>query len=132
MKPLSGVRVLVVEDDPDSRDALLALLICSGAHVESAGSAEEGRAGLAAFRPHVIISDLSMPGEDGFTFLASVRALPGAEGGEIPAMAFSAMSPANARRRASTAGFQVFLRKPDDVPLIVPAVVRLLPALLAS
>jgi CheY-like chemotaxis protein len=126
-----GVRILVVEDDGDSLDALSVLLQCNGAEVHCASSALEGRTVLGRVRPHVLISDLSMPGEDGFTFLASVRALAPERGGDIPALAFSAMSAVGSRLRALKAGFQVFLRKPDDVPLIVPSVVRLLPPSLA-
>jgi CheY-like chemotaxis protein len=130
-KPLMGVRILVVEDDCDSLDALGLLLQFNGAEVHCASSAIAGRKVLDRVRPHVLISDLSMPGEDGFAFLASVRALAPERGGNVPALAFSAMSAVGSRLRALKAGFQVFLRKPDDVPLIVPAVVRLLPPSLA-
>jgi CheY-like chemotaxis protein len=126
-KPLAGVRLLVVEDNTDCRNALKFLLEYNGAEVQAAVSAAEGRAAFAELRPHVLISDLSMPGEDGFSFLASVRALPTALGSETPAVAFSAMSPVNAQARARAVGFQAFLRKPGDVLLVVPTVVRLLP-----
>ncbi len=127
-RPLDGIRVLIVEDDPDSRDALAALLEVNGASVQSAGSAAAGRAAFSRRQPHILISDLSMPEEDGYSFLASVRALPAVNGGAIPAVAFSAASPVNARERARDAGFQAFLRKPQDVLLIIPIVVQLLPA----
>jgi CheY-like chemotaxis protein len=130
-KRLAGVRLLIVEDNVDCLNALKFLLEYNGAEVHTAHSAEEGRAAFAELRPHVLISDLSMPGEDGFSFLASVRALPAALGSETPAVAFSAMSPVNAQARATAAGFQVFLRKPGDVLLVVPTVVRLLPLALA-
>jgi len=126
-KPLAGVRLLLVEDNTDCRNALKFLLEYNGAEVHAAVSAAEGRAAFAELRPHVLISDLSMPGEDGFSFLASVRALPTALGSETPAVAFSAMSPVNAQARARAVGFQAFLRKPGDVLLVVPTVVRLLP-----
>jgi CheY-like chemotaxis protein len=126
--PLTGVRVLVVEDDRDSMEALRQLLEVNGADVECAFTAQGGRNALAQNRPDVLISDLSMPGEDGYAFLASVRALTRDDGGRVPAMAFSAMPPGIARSRAHDVGYQVFLRKPEDVPLIVPTVLRLLPA----
>jgi CheY-like chemotaxis protein len=66
-----------------------------------------------------------MPGEDGFTVLASVRALSPQDGGETPAVAFSALSPTNAQERAQSAGFQAFLRKPHDVLLLIPMVLHL-------
>jgi CheY-like chemotaxis protein len=126
-KPLSGVRVLIVEDNTDCLNALKFLLEYNGAEVQTAVTAEAGRAAFAELRPHVLVSDLSMPGEDGFSFLASVRALPAEQGSETPAVAFTAMSPVNAQARARAVGFQAFLRKPGDVLLLVPTVVRLLP-----
>jgi CheY-like chemotaxis protein len=125
-KRLSGVRLLIVEDNLDCLKALKFLLEFNGADVQAAASANEARAAFAELRPHVVISDLSMPGEDGFSFLASLRALPAGLGSETPAVAFSAMSPVNAQARARAVGFQAFLRKPGDVLLIVPTVVRLL------
>ena len=103
------------------------LLEFNGAEVHGAPSARAARAAFAQLRPHVLISDLSLPEEDGFSFLASVRALTPEEGSDTPAVAFSAMSPVNARIRAVEVGYQAFLRKPVDVLLIVRTVVRLLP-----
>ena len=125
-KPLSGIRVLVVEDHADCRNALRILLQSNGADVRGAASVGEARVAFARLRPHVLISDLSLPGEDGFSLLASVRALRPEEGSDTPAVAFSALSPVRAQVRAREAGFQVFLRKPGDVLQIVPTVVRLL------
>ena len=126
-KPLAGVRLLIVEDNVDCLNAVKFLLEYNGAEVAAVESAEEGRAALAALRPHVLISDLSMPGEDGFRFLASVRALTPEQGSETPAVAFSAIPPRQVQLRAHEAGYQALLYKPDDVLLIVPTVVRLLP-----
>ena len=126
-QPLAGVRLLIVEDNVDCRQALRFLLEYNGAEVRGVSSAEAARAAFAELRPHVLISDLSMPGEDGFSFLASVSALPPEQGSDTPAVAFSAMAPVEGTVRAQAAGFQVFLRKPGDVLLIVPTVVRLLP-----
>jgi CheY-like chemotaxis protein len=130
-KPLAGVRILLVEDNTDCLHALTVLLEFNGAEVEGVVSAAHARALLPQLRPHVLISDLSMPGEDGFVFLASVRRLAPQEGRDTPAVAFSALSPLDAQVRADDAGFQAFLRKPGDVLLIVPTVVRLLPPALA-
>jgi len=124
-KPLSGIRVLVVEDHADCRNALRILLQSNGAEVRGAASVGEARVAFARLRPHVLISDLSLPGEDGFSLLASVRALRPEEGSDTPAVAFSALSPVRAQVRAREAGFQVFLRKPGDVLQIVPTVVRM-------
>ena len=131
-KRLAGVRVLVVEDNTDCLSALRYLLEYNGAEVRAAASVGQARVAFTQQRPHVVISDLSMPGEDGFSFLAFVRALPPALGSATPAVAFSAMSPTNAQARARAVGFQAFLRKPGDVLLIVPTVVGLLPRTLTS
>jgi CheY-like chemotaxis protein len=124
-RPLTGVRILVVEDDCDSLDALRLLLQFNGAEVHCASSAAAAREVLGRLQPDVLISDLSMPYEDGFSLLASVRAQSPDKGGNVPALAFSAMSAVGGRLRALKSGFQTFLRKPDDVMEIVPSVVRL-------
>ena len=130
-KRLAGVRILLVEDNTDCLNALRVLLEFNGAEVEGVACAADARTVLPELRPHVLISDLSMPGEDGFSLIAWVRTLAPAEGGDTPAVAFSALSPGDAETRASDVGFQAFLRKPGDVLLIVPTVVRLLPPTLA-
>jgi CheY-like chemotaxis protein len=130
-KRLAGVRILLVEDNTDCLNALRVLLEFNGAEVEGVACAAEARAVLPDLHPHVLIADLSMPGEDGFALMASVRKLAPDQGRDTPAMAFSALSPRDAEIRASDVGFQAFLRKPGDVLLIVPTVVRLLPPTLA-
>jgi len=130
-KPLAGIRILVVDDNADCLGALRVLLQFNGADVQTVASADEARAALVQRRPHVLISDLNMPGEDGFSLLASVRLLAPDRGGDTPALAFSALSPLDAEARARAVGFQAFLRKPGDVLLIIPTVVRLLPPALA-
>jgi CheY-like chemotaxis protein len=130
-KRLAGVRILLVDDNADCLNALRVLLEFNGAEVQTVGSAEEGRAALDQQRPHVLISDLCMPGEDGFSFLASVRAGGADTGRDTPALAFSALSPFNAEIRATEVGFQGFLRKPGDVLRIVPMVMLLLSPALA-
>ena len=123
IRRLSGIRILVVEDDSDSLEALVTVLELNGAEAQGAWCADAGRIALARLRPHVLMSDLSMPGEDGFTFLASVRAISPQDGGETPAIAFSAMSPTNAQERTQCAGFQAFLRKPHLI--LIPTVLHL-------
>jgi CheY-like chemotaxis protein len=130
-KRLAGVRILLVEDNTDCLNAVRVLLEFNGAQVEGVVCAADARAVLPELRPHVLISDLSMPGEDGFALMAWVRKLAADQGRDTPAVAFSALSPGDAEIRASDVGFQAFLRKPGDVLLIVPTVVRLLPPALA-
>ena len=125
-KPLAGVRLLVVEDHADCLSALKILLESKGAEVRAAASVSEARAIFARLRPDVLISDLSLPEEDGFSLLAFIRSLTPSEGRHTPAVAFSALSPVRAQARAREAGFQAFLRKPGDVLQIVPTVLGLL------
>jgi CheY-like chemotaxis protein len=125
-RPLAGVRLLIVEDHADCLSALKILLESKGAEVRAAASVSEARAVFAGLRPHVLISDLSLPEEDGFSLLAFIRSLKPSEGRNTPAVAFSALSPVRAQARAREAGFQAFLRKPGDVLQIVPTVLGLL------
>jgi CheY-like chemotaxis protein len=109
---LRGVRVLVVEDDADERDILVALLSAAGADVRSASNATEALATLAWWRPGVLVSDLGLPGCDGYGLMAAVRALPGAD--RLPAAAVTGQTAPEDRRRALRAGFQAHLAKPVD------------------
>ncbi len=109
---LEGVRVLVVDDDPDARDILKTLFEKRGGSVYAASSAGEGREALASFAPDIIVSDIGMPGEDGYKFMQSVRALPKEEGGATPAVALTAYAYQEDRRRALAAGFNYHLAKP--------------------
>jgi predicted PurR-regulated permease PerM/CheY-like chemotaxis protein len=116
---LSGIRVAVVDNDEDARGALVELLVGCGAIVFGASSAREALANLARDRPDVLLSDLAMPGQDGFDLIRSIRALPPEGGGAIQAVALSGYSSAEDRDRTINAGFQAHLPKPvDPVDLI--------------
>ena len=95
---LTGVRVLVVDDEPDARELLRAVLAEAGALVETARSAAEGLEVLQRFQPNVLVSDIGMPDEDGYAFLRRVRSLP--RGGAIPAIALTAYAREEDRVRA--------------------------------
>lgn len=118
---IAGVRVLVVEDD-DARAALIALLAGYGASARGVGSVREGLLALPEFQPQVLLSDLAMPGEDGFSFIAKVRALAPARGGRVAAVALSALATPEDRQRALRAGFELHLPKPIDAARLVAAV----------
>jgi signal transduction histidine kinase len=111
---LSGLRVLVVDDEPDVCDLLAAILKTSGAEVMAATSAEEAFEALRRERPDVLLCDLGMPGEDGFSLLRRVRALPPGQGSETPAAAITAYARDEDRIRALASGFQVHIPKPVD------------------
>ena len=122
---LSGVRVLVVEDEADTRDLLSAALGHSGALVESAASAEEALDALRRRRPDVLVCDIGMPGEDGYALLARVRDLTEEEGGRVPAIALTAYARPDDRGRALAAGYQVHLAKPVDPDELISLVARM-------
>jgi PAS domain S-box-containing protein len=122
---LSGLRVLVVEDEPDTRDLLSAALGHSGALVEPAASAGEALDALRRRPPDVLVCDIGMPGEDGYALLARVRALTAEEGGLVPAVALTAYARADDRRRALAAGYQVHLAKPVDPDELISLVARM-------
>ena len=111
---LAGVSVLVVDDEPDARDLIKRLLERSGASVTTASTAAEAIDALRRHRPHVLLSDIAMPGEDGFELLRKVRELPASEGGTIPAAAITAFARSEDRRRALMAGFQLHVPKPVE------------------
>jgi PAS domain S-box-containing protein len=111
-KPLAGMRILLVENDADSREAIAVLLGGRGAEVEAVGSAAEAMTTIRRWKPHLLISDIEMPGENGYDLIAKVRALPESQGGSIPAIAITAHVGREDVRRAIQAGYQVHLSKP--------------------
>jgi signal transduction histidine kinase/CheY-like chemotaxis protein len=121
--PLAGVRVLVVDDEPDARELLPSLLEPHGARVTVAASAAEALAALATEWADVLVADIGMPGEDGYSLIRSVRGLDG--GAKLPAIALTAYAGEGNRRRALEAGFQVHLAKPVDPSELLAAVLGL-------
>jgi signal transduction histidine kinase len=111
---LGGLRVLVVEDDADTRDLLQTLLRDEGAEVRATGSVEEALRLLESFRADVLVSDISMPGEDGYAFARKVRAGEWRRGGRVPALALTAHVRPEDAEQAWLAGFDAHLAKPVD------------------
>jgi PAS domain S-box-containing protein len=118
---LDDLRVLVVDDEPDSNEVVGALLTACGAEVRVAGSAAEARDVLNRWLPDVIVSDIGMPGEDGFEFLTKLRRGSG-EVSDVPAIALTAYATTDDRVRIFSAGFQVHVVKPIDAGELVAAV----------
>ncbi len=116
-----GTRILVVDDEADARELVRTLLEHCKAEVMTAGSAEEGLALLKAQRPHLLVSDIGMPGVDGYALIQQVRALPESEGGETPAVALTAYARVQDRTRVLLAGFNSYVPKPVE-PLELLAV----------
>jgi len=120
---LSGLRILVVDDEPDTLELLRRVLGDSQAQVAAAPSVECALATLGGFDPHVLISDVSMPGRDGYELIREVRANASAE--QLPAAALSAYARPDDAERARAAGFQVHLPKPVEPDVLVKVVARL-------
>ena len=107
---LDGLRVLVVDDEQDTREMLKAGLGQCGAEVTPAKSAAEALSEMAQHLPDVLISDIGMPDEDGYAFIRKVRALPAEQGGQVPAIALTAYARAEDRLQALRAGYQCTCR----------------------
>jgi signal transduction histidine kinase/ActR/RegA family two-component response regulator len=109
---LGGLRILTIDDESDTRDLVRIVLEGCGANVMTAGSAREGLETLAGWRPHVLICDIGMPDEDGYSVIRKVRA--SAEHSALPAIALTAYVRVEDRMRALDAGYQMFLPKPVE------------------
>lgn len=123
---LRGTRVLVVDDDADNREMLAMILELSGALVATAGSVAEALEVLEKERSQVLISDIGLPDEDGYSLLRKVRALPKAGGGEIPAIALTGYGGHEDRAQTTAEGFQAHLTKPVALDEMLAAIVRVL------
>jgi CheY-like chemotaxis protein len=111
---IEGVRVLIVEDEPDAREFLAELLAGRGARVDVASSVSEAYQSLTQGVPDVIVSDIGMPEIDGYQFARGLRELPLERGGRTPLVALTAYTSPQDRRRAFDAGFDHHLAKPVD------------------
>ncbi len=122
---LRGRRVLVVDDEPDARELVQVLLEQAGAQVETAASAEEALSVLKRFRPHVLVSDIGMPDEDGYSLMRRVQVLDPAAGGGIPSLALTAYTRGQDKNRALMAGFTMHIGKPVNPDDLIMAVSNL-------
>jgi PAS domain S-box-containing protein len=122
---LTGINVLVVDDEPDARELLTIALTHSHAEVRAVSTSQEALEMLNQWRPDVLISDIGMPGEDGYELIRKVRALEPERGGMIPAVALTGYASIEDTARASLAGFQLHLPKPVSPKNLVAAVASL-------
>ena len=113
---LIGLRILTVEDDPDSREMLEMILRSKGADVAAVGSVYEALQILNGkeWRPEVLVSDLGMPDEDGYDLIRKIRSMTAEEGGQVPAIALTGYAGKEEGERALRAGYQMHLAKPVD------------------
>lgn len=121
---LRGLSVLVVDDDDDARDTTSRVLVGGGAEVRTAASGAEALDALARFQPDLIVSDVTMPGLDGYQFLQRVRAS-GDGHARIPAIAVTSLTASEDRQQAYRAGFQLHVAKPVESGELLLAVANL-------
>ncbi|HET9132345.1 MAG TPA: ATP-binding protein, partial [Terriglobia bacterium] len=122
---LNGVRILVVDDDPDACLLLQRILESCHAEVKTAASMFDALEAIGRQLPHVLLSDLGMPDKDGFDLIRAVRAMSAEKGSEIPAVAISAFARSEDRRRAMIAGYQTHLAKPIEPSELITIVASL-------
>jgi signal transduction histidine kinase/CheY-like chemotaxis protein len=123
--PLEGVKLLIVDDDADTRDFLAFLLEEQGAIVTLAASARDALAAIAQSKPDLLLSDLGMPEVDGYTLIRKLRSLSVDEGGQIPAIALTAYAAETTQQQVFAAGFQLHIAKPADPSKLVAAIAAL-------
>lgn len=122
---LDGIRVMLVEDDPDSREVLTQQLQELGAEVTAVASAQAAFELLHHEQPDVILSDIAMNGEDGYSLVRRIRALRPEEGGRVPAAALTALTGTQDQEQAYRSGFQAHLAKPASAQDLAGVVARL-------
>jgi CheY-like chemotaxis protein len=113
-RQLAGVRVVLVDDDPDAVELAATILRGAGANVHTCRSAAEALDAVQAWRPDVLVSDIEMPGEDGYALIRRVRTLPAGEGGTTPAIALTAYGRTQDRALSLAAGYSMHVPKPVD------------------
>jgi PAS domain S-box-containing protein len=122
---LQGLKVLVVDDEPDTRELIREVLKECGSEVITSSSVDEALLALEEHKPDILISDLGMPDEDGYSLISKIRALPAEQGGQIPAAALTAYARTEDRMRVLRSGFQFHLPKPVDSAELVTVVASL-------
>jgi len=122
---LQGLKVLVVDDEADTRELIGQVLKECGSEVITTCSAAEALVAIEQHKPDILISDLAMPDEDGYSLISKIRALPSERGGQIPAAALTAYARAEDRMRVLRSGFQFHLPKPVDSAELVTVVASL-------
>jgi len=122
---LSGLRILVTDDDRATREVVSDMLHAMGADVRLARSAAEATETFDAFRPDLLICDVAMPGEDGYAFIRGLRALGAGHSWNIPALALTALAREEDRADALAAGYQIHIAKPVDIDRLTESVLAL-------
>jgi CheY-like chemotaxis protein len=121
---LVGLRVVVVDDEPDTAEVFAAALMACGAAVSAATNASDALRLVVEIRPHVVVSDIAMPGGDGYWLLGEIRRCADASVRSVPVVAATAYGREHSRPRALAAGFVELLQKPLDPEILCRAVAR--------
>jgi len=124
-KTLDGLKILLIEDDDDTREVLALGLTLYGAGVTPVSSAAAALVALEDERPDVILSDIGLPDEDGLALIRRVRRLPPSHGGRVPAVAVTAFTLCDDAEEAGRAGFQRHFRKPVETAALFSALAEL-------
>lgn len=124
-RSLDGLRVLLIDDEPEARSIIGTVIRRAGAEVKACTSAGEGMAEITRWRPDVILSDIAMPEEDGYSFISKVRSLSHDQGGETPAAALTAYAREEDRLQTLATGYQMHIAKPIDPSHLIAMVARL-------
>ena len=125
LSPLAGLKVLIVDDDLDSREVLAALLAMRAAEVKSAGSVVEALEALTDWKPDILVSDIGMPGKDGYDLIREVRSRGEQDGGQIPAIALTGYATVQDGERAISAGYHTHMAKPVEPRNLVKLIASL-------
>ena len=111
---LAGLKILVVDDEPDAREVISLVLSNAGAELKTAESTTRALELIELWRPDLLVSDIGMPNEDGFSLMRKLRALPPEQGGAIPAIALTAFARTQDRLDVLSAGYQMHVPKPIE------------------
>jgi len=124
-RELEGLRISIVDDDTDACNLLRFSLEMSGAEVRTSSSVADALESLRNWRPDLLLTDINMPGEDGYSLIRKLRSLEPEQGSEIPAIALTAMARSEDSEQAISAGFQMHIPKPVDIDELAQAIVGL-------
>jgi CheY-like chemotaxis protein len=123
--PLNNIRLLVVDDDIDTRHFLTIALQQAGAEVRAVTSVNEALSAIQEYPPDILISDIGMPEEDGYTLIRKLRRLEPERGGRIPAIALTAYAREEDTTQALEAGFHMYAAKPVEPAKLIDMIVKL-------
>ena len=129
---LDGLRILIVDDEASAREAFTFMLGSFGAEVQAVESASKAVEAFGQFKPHILVSDIAMPGEDGYSLMQKIRALDSTDGGQVPSIALTAYAGPEDRNRALASGFQTHVSKPVDANHLARVIERLVKPKMAA